>query len=199
MRRWLLNLATAAALVLFLAASALWIRSYLAFDRVVYNSTARPSKSQLHLGAESNQDTIAIGYVYYDPRLPTQLPPPFAPGVFHWTYPTTPATNNPIREFAASNGKEFEGFGYFAWSMDSPPGYAGDRLTNYGLVFPHWALALLSGAVAAWGIRRIVRRRRRAQAGRCAACGYDLRATPDRCPECGKVPDAAAAHSPQAT
>ena len=50
---------------------------------------------------------------------------------------------------------------------------------------PHWfPAALTAAAPAAWLLRKL-HARRRARAGLCPACAYDLRATPGRCPECG--------------
>lgn len=54
------------------------------------------------------------------------------------------------------------------------------------LWLPTALAGMLSGlSLAAW--RRAGRFRRRSRAGLCASCGYDLRGSPDRCPECGTV------------
>jgi hypothetical protein len=51
---------------------------------------------------------------------------------------------------------------------------------------PIWLLACTS--LIPWAIRTAIRRIRARPPGFCHTCGYDLRATPDRCPECGAIP-----------
>jgi hypothetical protein len=91
----------------------------------------------------------------------------------------------------------------FSYLQGSPAGYGGTdyskRVLGFGagvqlnggrfVNIPYWFLAGLAAVPPAAllvkfrGCRRRVRRRR----GLCPACGYDLRASPDRCPECGEV------------
>jgi hypothetical protein len=77
------------------------------------------------------------------------------------------------------------------------PYYNGASL-DHSIIISYWLIILLTGIVpVAW----LVRFRRRAswswRLGLCRACGYDLRATPDRCPECGNVPKASAKPQPK--
>lgn len=53
----------------------------------------------------------------------------------------------------------------------------------FGAGLPFWLLVPMSLV----GIIRS-RRHKAPLKGRCSKCGYDLRATPERCPECGTIP-----------
>jgi hypothetical protein len=67
-------------------------------------------------------------------------------------------------------------------------GGRGDRSLLWNLVVPHWLVAAVAAVpFVIWLplLRSVLRARSRARQGFCPRCGYDLRATPDRCPECG--------------
>jgi hypothetical protein len=70
-------------------------------------------------------------------------------------------------------------------------GYPVARST--AIFVPHWALAVLFGLLPAVPLVRALRRRQRVRQGRCPSCGYDLRGSPNRCPECGTATEPIAA------
>ena len=79
------------------------------------------------------------------------------------------------------------------WQPTPPPrgkmaGY--DATVMFRLEFPHWfLLTLVLVAFGGWWWwlrgRRAALRKHRIRAGECGQCGYDMRGTPERCPECG--------------
>jgi hypothetical protein len=85
--------------------------------------------------------------------------------------------------FEAFRFNPFTGERRSGWSLP----HVNVRSDSVYLHLPYWLLQLLTLAppIALFWRRR--RPSRRDAAGVCPACGYDLRATPDRCPECGCV------------
>jgi hypothetical protein len=67
---------------------------------------------------------------------------------------------------------------------------SGRVVTQRQITIPFWPIAWFFAMppAIAWQRHRV--RQRRIRAGLCLRCGYDLRASPDRCPECGFAPTA---------
>ena len=80
-------------------------------------------------------------------------------------------------------------------------GRLGSTNRYWGFRLPYWLIVPVTGVGPWWYLRRLrqLRRRARTRRGLCAGCGYDLRASRERCPECGEVVPTRAPDAPALT
>jgi hypothetical protein len=162
MRRNLFTLASALSAVLCVGVCVLWVRSYRVADAVGWSSTSDAVEGGTASGRlRLNTIHLPDGQTYGPPHL------------LHIAYPAN--IDPPTRRLPATSTNMG-----FAFERNGP---------DFLLLVPLWAVALSTG-VGAWATHRVARRMLRAArlaANLCPACGYDLRATPGQCPECGMV------------
>ena len=167
-RRRLFNLAAVVSLVLCTVTVALWTRGYTVANRV---------------GLRGSTGTLVeIMYSVYSGggrlEVYTHIPFERVPPRVHWeSFPPPPVWTPPP-------GHGWESPVTFAYQ-----GRIGTKAL-WSLTVSHWVVVLVASITPlAWLVREVCRGRRRWAAHLCAHCGYDLRATPARCPECGSVPE----------
>ena len=157
MIRRLTIFATALSLIVFLTIVALWVRSYWFMDAWNWAGGRR---------SFSSQPGGVILFHHIEPPLHD---------IGFVSYRVLPRQRK-----ARPVGNRFLGFAVFA----SPPSWS--RRDQFCEV-PDWFVALATSILPLLALRCAVfdRPKRRIGAGRCGACGYDLRASTERCPECG--------------
>jgi hypothetical protein len=169
MRRRLFTLLSALSLVLCLATCAEWVRSLWRCDLVNWG------------GQESSAIVASAGNSVLFMRLET---PPLARGFGFTTKGEFALSIWNICLVSGRTSCEWEMPGIVYFEVKKPVGVAA-AMVDYWLI-----VVTLAIFPACWTLIRLRQnlKRRRCPTPVCPACGYDLRATPDRCPECGTVP-----------
>jgi len=168
--RIFLNGLTVLSLLLLLATAALWVRSYWRMDFVRCHPPAPPDAERFCAHFVSGRGGGLVAWGHWAPRYAED----FGPARWHWQTVGV----SPTRYAGGWTGGGW-GFGH---DSHRDPEY---RYRMF--VFPLWLPATLFVLFPATRLVLAVRRRRRVREGHCRKCGYDLRATPERCPECGAV------------
>jgi hypothetical protein len=97
-----------------------------------------------------------------------------------WILPRHVGDREPGWNYGNAANERF--FDYF-WGV---PDFRTDGQLKVAI--PYWALSAASAFMGLLGLAGRRLRRKTRPRPECRVCGYDLRATPDRCPECGAVP-----------
>jgi hypothetical protein len=172
MTRRLLNLLTVLSLLLCVAAVVLWVRSLFVFDDSHFLVGDRS------LGVGSFRGEISLSQVDAGPL------------AHHFTteWRTTPVSKIDQSQERLSAQCQWRLLGVGVGRHVFWAGEPLKPLTNRVLILPYWLLAVVTSAPPAMRGIRLLRARRRVIHSLCPQCGYDLRATPERCPECGTPP-----------
>jgi hypothetical protein len=183
--RHLFTILSALSLLLCVAVCVLWVQSYLIADNFTYARVWDDGDSWATRwrGAAFGRGGV---YGFYGKVGPSASADRLAlyrhnhPAGIGWRWhdmgtPTDPRAWEPPRNW-------HERLGFFCDSSSD------SMEQSWSIIFPLWMpAAALAVSPLAWCALKVRYGRRRA-AGLCPACGYDLRASPDRCPECGTVP-----------
>jgi len=179
MKRRLLNFLTALSLLLCVAVCVLWVRSYSVRDQWSYrwrevhgNNDTFGAFSLDSLGGQ-----VWAGYWWQDN---THLRRP------HEGFTADAWRVGSIQQQDSHFSQPVDVHSW-AWRLGfGSRWYSQGANAERGVFVPHWLLVAVSAAPATAMVMRWRRNRsHRRTDGVCARCGYDLRATPDRCPECG--------------
>jgi hypothetical protein len=154
--------------VLFLAG---WARSRWVGDELRYTNYRQATFTKQWVVAHGGGDFVIC---HWSGHLLTFVAPP------RWQY--VRSTTAPVRYNLPDYVHGLFGYGVCRHRPRS------SLLQRYdALVLPYWLPALVTGMpwlIVAWR-HWASRAARRIAAGLCPACGYDLRASENRCPECG--------------
>ena len=165
--------------MVFVASAVLWVRGYLVGDSFRYRQQP-----------DATADNVTrTDYVVASSRGRLGLAMTSTSNVAwqHQTRSLTWGRDRPPMPMSVPNPTPMGRLGFQFVSEGVPLG-GSSFLTVIGIIAPSWFVVATSAVPP--GLAYLVwRRRRRARLrlarGQCVRCGYDLRGTPERCPECG--------------
>ena len=179
MKRRLLILLTALSLVLCIATVALWVRSFFVADVLTWFAENSAG------GVRSTGGTIICRRIVpaEGGKMPRGLLDPQPSGVVYRA--ASPAEN--VRPFdpkwAVAGFSAVEG----TVAVFDPGASTSRNVRVCGVTVADWSIVAATAVLPCWRLVRRARAARPREPGLCPACGYDVRATPERCPECGHV------------